>query len=452
MVCPFTTLFTLVPVSLPLPSLVIFVNVHALEFHTLVFLVTAYRSLQLLDSVLLNKHYQLHLLCTSTWSYLTETNNSSIQDALTFYLLGNHWLLYLDLYAHKNLDILTAQTVASTPRSSALPSTRVTVTTSSSPTVTSCTSNVSEASRSWNSNAKGSSHTSLELSKRLVLAPWHYFPYIGSLTIHGRAPGSSHFLFVPSLLFLNCSFIFYLFCLLILSLFVPRLKLLFFHFIFHGLLHVVHARSWSLKTTVVPMVPIFKFCLPQIITETIIWFLSLRMPPSGTTFTLVWLNTSVSILSLVFIKLMNWTKSSIVCPCVERLFDFLFVLLFFSDPDDHAPNVASQQSSSMSSGATVMPTYFCFLPTPFDGTTDFEDFVTHFNSVAALAAWENFPSDDLRPQLFSAHLSRDTLSFFCSLTWSQQTNLNRLLHAFRHQYAPNQDVLRAEVKTVRQQP
>ena len=68
------------------------------------------------------------------------------------------------------------------------------------------------------------------------------------------------------------------------------------------------------------------------------------------------------------------------------------------DPEDQTPNVASQQSSSMSSGATVMSFYSCFLPIPFDATTDFEDVRTQFNSVASLSDWENHPSGDLRPQ------------------------------------------------------
>ena len=92
--------------------------------------------MQLLLSVLLNQHYQSHLSRNSTWSYLTETNNFSVHDALTFYLLGNLWLLYLELYVHNNPDILTAQPVASTRRLSALPSTSATVATSSSSTVT----------------------------------------------------------------------------------------------------------------------------------------------------------------------------------------------------------------------------------------------------------------------------------------------------------------------------
>ena len=122
------------------------------------------------------------------------------------------------------------------------------------------------------------------------------------------------------------------------------------------------------------------------------------------------------------------------------------------DPEDRTPNVASPQSSRLSSGATVMPIYSCLLPAPFDGTTDFEDFVTQFNSIASLSDWENNPSRYLRHQLFSARLRGDALSFYQSLTRAQQTNMNRFLHAFRTHYAPNQDVHEAKVKALRQQP
>ena len=44
-VCPSTTLFTLAPAPLSLLSLDIFVNVHALKLHALVFLITVTRSL-----------------------------------------------------------------------------------------------------------------------------------------------------------------------------------------------------------------------------------------------------------------------------------------------------------------------------------------------------------------------------------------------------------------------
>ena len=122
------------------------------------------------------------------------------------------------------------------------------------------------------------------------------------------------------------------------------------------------------------------------------------------------------------------------------------------DPDDQAPNVASQQSSSMSPGATVIRNYSCPLPAPFDGTTDFDDFVTQFNSVASLSDWGNHPTGYLRPQFFSARLSGAALSFYRSLTGARQTNIHHLFHAFRSQYAPNQYVLKAKVKALRQQP
>ena len=105
-------------------------------------------SMQLLLSVLLNQHYRSHLSRICTWSYLSEPKNSSVHDALTFYLLGNLWFLCLELYVHNNPDILSHQPVESTPLLSALPSTTATVATSSSSTVTSSTSNVSAASRS----------------------------------------------------------------------------------------------------------------------------------------------------------------------------------------------------------------------------------------------------------------------------------------------------------------
>ena len=53
-------------------------------------------------------------------------------------------------------------------------------------------------------------------------------------------------------------------------------------------------------------------------------------------------------------------------------FWFSFMFLVSMDPVDQAPNVASQQSSSMSSGATVKPNYSCLLHALFDGTANFE--------------------------------------------------------------------------------
>ena len=126
-------------------------------------------SLQLLHSVLPNQHYQSHVSSTSIWPYLTEIKNFSVHDLLTFYLLGNLWFLYSELYVHNNPDILAAQPVASTPRLSTLASTSAAVTTCSS-TVTSSTSNVSAASGSQKPSGIGSSHPSPQLRKRLAFS------------------------------------------------------------------------------------------------------------------------------------------------------------------------------------------------------------------------------------------------------------------------------------------
>ena len=55
-------------------------------------------------------------------------------------------------------------------------------------------------------------------------------------------------------------------------------------------------------------------------------------------------------------------------------------------------------------------------------------------------------------QVFFARLSGDVLSLYRSPARPQQCNMNRLLHAFRTQYAPNQDVLKVKVETLRQKP
>ena len=125
------------------------------------------------------------------------------------------------------------------------------------------------------------------------------------------------------LLFLNCSFVLYLFSsvdsysirsMVGITVVPPS----------PGFLLAVHVPYPLLRSAVVPMVPMFNFCLPLIIIYMLIWFLCPHIPQLGTTFNRVWLNMSVLLLSLLFIRLMNWTKSLIICPCVERLFDFLF--------------------------------------------------------------------------------------------------------------------------------
>ena len=77
------------------------------------------------------------------------------------------------------------------------------------------------------------------------------------------------------------------------------------------------------KTVVVVRVPIFNFRLQLITIYTLTWFLRLQTLQLGNSFTLDWLNISVSPFLVVFINLINWTKSSILFPCVNLLLDFV---------------------------------------------------------------------------------------------------------------------------------
>ena len=80
----------------------------------------------------------------------SETSIKSVRDALTFNLLGNLWLLYLELFVINNHDNLTTQPVTDTSRISTLPPTSLVTNTCFPSTVISSTCNVSAGSVSWN--------------------------------------------------------------------------------------------------------------------------------------------------------------------------------------------------------------------------------------------------------------------------------------------------------------
>ena len=189
-----------------LHSSVIFVNFDELYFHSLVFLATIDLSFlhsnfffAVSYSISITNHNFRELPLGPD---VKETYNCFVHDALTLYLLGMLWLLYLEFYGHNNPDMLTAQPVASTPILPALLATCVAVATSS-PTIISCTSNVSAASRSWKSYGTGSSHSSARIRTRFVFASWHFFPYFGSFTLH-RILIFLVCLCIICLLFVNC--------------------------------------------------------------------------------------------------------------------------------------------------------------------------------------------------------------------------------------------------------
>ena len=98
-----------------------------------------------------------------------------------------------------------------------------------------------------------------------------------------------------------------------------------------------------------------------------------------------------------------------------------------------------------------VPNYSCLLPPSFKGLTDVEDFLTQFEAVSTFSNWVALTPDP-RPHFFSARLTGDALSFYRSLTTAQKGDYDELKRFFRQQYKPNADVLKAQVKSLRQLP
>ena len=97
------------------------------------------------------------------------------------------------------------------------------------------------------------------------------------------------------------------------------------------------------------------------------------------------------------------------------------------------------------------PNYSCLLPPSFTVLTDVEDFFTQFEAVSTLSNWVALTPDP-RPHFFSARLTEDALIFYGSLTTAQKGDYDELKRFFRQQYKPNADVLKAQVKSLRQLP
>ena len=95
------------------------------------------------------------------------------------------------------------------------------------------------------------------------------------------------------------------------------------------------------------------------------------------------------------------------------------------------------------------PNYSCFLPPSFTGLTDVEDFLTHFEASSTLSNGVALTRDPRR-HLFSARLTRDTLTLYRSLTSAQKRSYDELKRLFRQQHKPNADVFKAQVKSFRQ--
>ena len=99
----------------------------------------------------------------------------------------------------------------------------------------------------------------------------------------------------------------------------------------------------------------------------------------------------------------------------------------------------------------LAPNYSCLLPPFFTGLTDVEDFLTQFEAVSTFSNWAAL-NPDPRPHFFSARLTGDALIFYRSLITAQKGDYDELKRLFRQQNKPNADVLKAQVKSLRQLP
>ena len=97
------------------------------------------------------------------------------------------------------------------------------------------------------------------------------------------------------------------------------------------------------------------------------------------------------------------------------------------------------------------PNYSCLLPPSFTGLTDVEDFLTQFEAVSTLSKCVALTPDP-RLHFLSARLTGDALTFYWSLATAQKGDYNELTRLFRQQYKTNADVLKAQVKSLRQLP
>ena len=97
------------------------------------------------------------------------------------------------------------------------------------------------------------------------------------------------------------------------------------------------------------------------------------------------------------------------------------------------------------------PDYSCLLPPSFTGLTDVDDFLTQFEAVSTISKWVALTPDP-RPHFFSARLTGDALTFYRPLTTAQKGDYDELKRLFRQQCKPNADVLKAQVKSLRQLP
>ena len=100
------------------------------------------------------------------------------------------------------------------------------------------------------------------------------------------------------------------------------------------------------------------------------------------------------------------------------------------------------------STAVTLPS--CLMPESFSGSGDVEDYIQQFNTAALLAGCFS-PRHDHRPQYFALRLRDNALHFYTTFSPEQQDDSDLLVDAFWQNYTTNVDILKARLKTAKQQ-
>ena len=112
---------------------------------------------------------------------------------------------------------------------------------------------------------------------------------------------------------------------------------------------------------------------------------------------------------------------------------------------------AAPSTSMASTGAVFSAHPSCLMPEAFTGEGDFEDYLQQFTTAAQLSGWQTATTDN-RPKYFALRRKGNALHFYTTITVAQQQNYDQLVADFRTTYTTNVEVLKAKLKTARQQP
>ena len=112
---------------------------------------------------------------------------------------------------------------------------------------------------------------------------------------------------------------------------------------------------------------------------------------------------------------------------------------------------AARSTSTASTGAVFSALPSCLMPEAFTGEGDFEDYLQQFTTAAQLSGWQTATTDN-RPNYFALGLKGNALHFNTTITVAQQQSFDQLVAAFCTTYTKNVEVIKAKLKTARQQP